>query len=293
MIYKNVNRIKLPHRNIRPGEITVTEEMKFNDSDLLRVAHKAAVECRKILPSYMKDTTIEFKQANTNPVTNADKAAEAITQQIIQTERPQDGLIGEEGSEKASKSGLRWVFDPLDGTVNYTYSIPHWAFSISCEEFDGSSWLPRIGLVYDFLRNEEFTAIRGGGARLNREPIAINNGTDLNKSLLATEFSYDIKKRIHQVNILSHILPKVRDVRSYGSSALDLCWVACGRLDGFYENDLKIWDWSAGSLIVQEAGGVVSPLEDGVIASGQGIHRQIESIVRQKNGEISIVKSSV
>ena len=251
-----------------------------NDTEILDLARKSAMRCGQEILACMNEMDVQFKGFSTNPVTDADKAAESITKKILQDARPDDGLLGEEGTNKESQSGLRWVFDPLDGTVNYMYTVPHWCFSISCEEFDGVVWAPRVGLVYDVLRKEVFTAIQGSGAFLNDQPIHVNDTNDLSKSLIATEFSYDTEKRASQARVFSDVLVKSRDIRSCGSSALDLCWVACGRWDGFYEEELKSWDWSAGSLIVQEAKGIITPLGTGVIASAPGINDTLQKFVK-------------
>lgn len=256
------------------------KKLKINDSELLDIALEALEAARHVILSYLSPRVIKFKSENTNPVTAADKAAEIAITNVLKKARPEDGLIGEEGSNVKSKTGLRWVFDPLDGTVNYMYQIPHWAISISCEEFDGTQWNPRIGVIYDIIRNETFTAIRNQGAFLNRSEIKVNMTKNFSNALIATEFSYNRQIRFHQSEIFSTVILEVRDVRSCGSSALDLCWVACGRWDGFYENELSIWDWSAGSLIVQEAGGLVTPLGTGIVASSQPIHKKLNQLVR-------------
>jgi myo-inositol-1(or 4)-monophosphatase len=257
------------------------DNVKINDSELLNIAIEASQAATQEILSYLSPTDIEFKTESTNPVTAADKAAEIAIKNILKKTRPDDGLIGEEGSDVKSKTGFRWVFDPLDGTVNYMYQIPHWAISVSCEEFDGAKWRPRIGVIYDVLRNETFSAIRNQGAFLNKSQIKVNKTKDFSKALISTEFSYDRQNRSYQAAILSKLLLEVRDIRSCGSSALDLCWVACGRWDGFYENELSIWDWSAGSLIVQEAGGLVTALGTGIVASSRPIHKKLNQLVKQ------------
>lgn len=253
---------------------------KIIDGELLDIALEAVQAARHVILSYLSPTVIKFKSENTNPVTAADKAAEIAITNVVKKARPEDGLIGEEGSDVKSKTGLRWVFDPLDGTVNYVSQVPHWGISISCEEFDGTKWNPRIGVIYDIIRNETFTAIRNQGAFLNRSEIKVNMTKNLSKALIATEFSYNRQNRSLQAEIFSRLLLEVRDLRSCGSSALDLCWVACGRWDGFYENELSIWDWSAGSLIVQEAGGLVTPLGTGIVASTRPIHKKLNQVLR-------------
>lgn len=256
--------------------------MKRDDKEFLDIAIEAVTTAAQNILSYREPMGIRFKSESTNPVTAADKAAEKIIKNILKKIRPDDGLIGEEGSDVKSKTGLRWVFDPLDGTVNYMYKIPHWAISISCEDFDGVQWNPRIGVIYDVTRNEIFSAIRNYGSTLNGSHISVNETLDFSKALVSTEYSYNREKRLYQAEIMSKLLTEVRDIRSCGSSALDLCWVACGRLDGFYEDELSLWDWSAGSLIVQEAGGLITPLGTGVVASPRSIHERLYQFVKDK-----------
>ncbi len=178
-----------------------------------------------------------------------------------------------------SYSGLRWVFDPLDGTVNYHYGIPHWAVSISCERYEKDTWHKEIAVVYDVLKDDLFTAIHGQGAFLNNVPLAVNNQTELSNALIATEFSYCKEARVFQTTLFVNLLPQIRDIRSSGSSALDLCWLAAGRFDGFCENELFPWDWSAASLIVEEAGGIVSNFGTGVIAGSPEVHKRLVSLL--------------
>ncbi|MDP3372318.1 MAG: inositol monophosphatase family protein [Candidatus Paracaedibacteraceae bacterium] len=252
-----------------------------DENELLELATKAAISAGQKILSYAHPIQVEFKSDNTNPITDADKLGETVIKNIIMQARPNDGIIGEEGTNIKSKTGLRWVFDPLDGTINYIYKIPHWAVSISCEEFDGWCWKPKVGVIYDIARNEIFSAIKNNGAVLNDSKIAVNEIKDFSEALLSTEYSYNRRKRLYQTKIMSDLLLKVRDIRSCGSSVLDLCWVACGRFDGFYENELSPWDWSAGSLIVQEAGGIITPLGTGIIASPQLIHKKLCQFVKR------------
>jgi len=246
---------------------------------LLELALRAARSCAKEIAGHGIPTVAGRKTSTTDPVTDADRAGEAVIRRIIKAERAEDGLLGEEGSSEPSLSGLRWVFDPLDGTVNYLYRIPHWAVSVACERFENETWQTISGVVYDATREETFSAVRGGGAFLNDVPIVVNQEVHLSDALVATEFSYRPESRLLQAGLLARVLPRVRDIRSSGSSALDLCWVAAGRWDGFYENELSRWDWSAASLIVEEAGGAVSPLGTGVVAGSRSVLRMLRELV--------------
>jgi myo-inositol-1(or 4)-monophosphatase len=200
---------------------------------------------------------VERKSSRTDLVSDADRDAEAAIEEILSAERPDDGLLAEEGSSREAVSGRRWVVDPLDGTTNFLYGIPAWAVSIALEDADGSA----LGVVADPVRGETFTAIRGRGAACNGEPIEVTGEERLDTALVATGFSYEAQERQAQAALLAEVLPRVRDIRRVGAAALDLCWVATGRLDGYYERGLKHWDWAAASLLVAEAGGRLRWLE--------------------------------
>lgn len=248
--------------------------------ELIQLAINIVKYCSQQITSSSPMQDIEYKCSNTDPVTVTDKFIESIIAQKLSAIRPQDGLIGEEGTLRLSRNGLRWVCDPLDGTVNYIYNIPHYCISVSCEQLKSKIWQPIVGVVFDLARQELFTAMHGGGAMMNDQYIQVNNAQRVNDALIATEFSYIHSHRLKQIKAANHILSQAKDIRSSGSSALDLCWVASGRYDAFYEDELQLWDWSAGSLIVQEAGGVISKLGSGVIASAtSALHHDLVDIL--------------
>jgi myo-inositol-1(or 4)-monophosphatase len=196
-------------------------------------------------------------------VSDADRDAEAAIRELLLAERPDDGLLGEEGSTVEGESGRRWVVDPLDGTTNYLYRFPAWVVSVALEETDapsGSTGGGLVGVVHDPLRDETFAATRGGGATLDGEAIAVSGAERLDSALIGTGFGYAAERRAWQGEVAARVLPHVRDIRRAGAAALDLCMVACGRLDGYYEHGLNAWDWAAGSLIASEAGATVLPL---------------------------------
>lgn len=186
-------------------------------------------------------------------VSAADRDAEALIRRGLREARPDDGLVGEEGSRLESESGRRWVVDPLDGTTNFLYGFPQWAVSIA---LDGE-----LGVVYDPVRDEVFAAVHGEGALLNGAPLRIPAPPDLSTALVATGFGYDAERRAKQGAVIGRVLPRVRDIRRAGAAALDLCWLADGRVDGYYERGLHAWDWAAARIVVQEAGGTVADLE--------------------------------
>jgi myo-inositol-1(or 4)-monophosphatase len=205
-----------------------------------------------------------------------------LLRRLLAEGRPGDAVLGEEGGEAAGHSGLRWIIDPLDGTTNYLHGYPMWAVSIAVEDAAGTA----LGIVHDPCRAETFTAIRGAGATLNGETIRASQAADPAHAVIATGFSYSPGARAVQAPAVGRLLVAVQDIRRAGSAALDLAWVACGRLDGFYEVPLKPWDLAAGELLVREAGGGVSalgPLEPdgdgGVIAAAPGLHERLREMV--------------
>ena len=189
-------------------------------------------------------------------MSDADRDAEALIRDLLAAERPDDGQLAEEGTSAEGSSGRRWVFDPLDGTISYLYGYPHWCVSVALEDDAGVL----VGAVYDPNRDELFRAVRGEGATLNRRPARVREDAPLERALVATGFGYDAARRARQAEILAELLPRVRDIRRAGSAALDLAWLAAGRLDAYFERGLNPWDWAAGSLLVQEAGGAVEEL---------------------------------
>jgi myo-inositol-1(or 4)-monophosphatase len=222
------------------------------------VAERAARAAGEVLLSRFDAAPVglEHKSSETDPVSEADREAERAVEEILAAERPDDGLLAEEGATSESENGRRWLVDPLDGTVNFLYGFPAWCVSVGLEDADGAA----VGVVHDPLRRETFRAARGGGCELNGEPVRVRGRDRLETALIATGFSYDPDRRAEQAATLAQVLPRVRDVRRAGAAALDLAWVAAGRVDGYYERGGKPWDWAAGRLLVGEAGGAVSEL---------------------------------
>jgi myo-inositol-1(or 4)-monophosphatase len=236
----------------------------------LELAERAARAAGEVLMSYYGRAPegLESKTSVTDPVSDADREAERTIRELLTAERPDDGLIGEEGSRVAgaARSGRHWIVDPLDGTVNFLYGLRTWAVSIALEDEDGIA----VGVVFDPVDGECFSAVRGEGAWMNGEPIRVNGCTALNRAMVATGFSYVAEERARQAQLLLELLPRIRDVRRAGAAALDLAYVAAGRVDAFYERGLKRWDEAAGLLLVTEAGGTLGELDGephGVIAT--------------------------
>lgn len=226
-------------------------------------------------------TEVDTKSTPTDVVTDADRDSQELVIARIRAARPDDGIVSEEGDERASSSGLVWIVDPLDGTVNYVFGIPVWGVSIAVHDEAG----PLIGVVHDPNRAETFSARRGAGSSLNERAIGVSDASDLSVAMIGTGFAYDAGVRRRQAELLVDLLPRVRDIRRAGSAAIDLAWLACGRIDGFYEAPMKPWDRAAGELLIAEAGGVVAPLQagesddTGVVAAGPRLHGALSALV--------------
>ena len=250
---------------------------------LMEIAADAARRAGELLLDRARGPArgVSTKSSPTDPVSDADRDSERLILELLAENRPQDGILSEEGGGKESSSGLRWVIDPLDGTVNFLYGIPAWAVSIAVEDRDGGV----AGAIFDPNLGHMWTASRGAGAWLNGEPIRVSDENDLSRALVGTGFSYNVEARTTQAMVISRLLPHVRDIRRGGSAALDLAALACGRLDGFYEAVMEPWDRAAGELLIREAGGVVSPLEapaglsSGLVAAGPNLHDHLRTFV--------------
>jgi myo-inositol-1(or 4)-monophosphatase len=237
--------------------------------ELLRLAADTAREAGRLLASWRAEGRPEVadtKSSATDVVTEMDRKAEALITERIRAVRPGDTILGEEGGQTGgvtggvTGTGVRWVVDPLDGTVNYLYGLPEWAVSIAAEVdgvvVAGVVEVPRLG--------ETFTAAAGQGAWLHRGGSRVrlrcDPGVSLDRALVATGFGYTAGRRKVQGEVVGALLPQVRDIRRAGSAAVDLCMVAAGRVDAFYERGLNYWDYAAGGLIAREAGAVVGGL---------------------------------
>lgn len=226
---------------------------------------------------------VDTKSTATDLVSDADRDSEALILRMIADARPDDGIVGEEGGGRRSTSGVDWMIDPLDGTVNFLYRIPWWCVSIAARDAQGTV----IGVVHNPVIGETFTAIRGQGAWLNGEGISVSQKTDFSRALVATGFAYDSDARKVQGAAAFAVLPAARDLRRMGSAALDLCSVACGRVDAFFEAHLEEWDKAAGALIAAEAGAALTELEPplphmtpGLAVSNPAIHDDLLQLVR-------------
>lgn len=226
--------------------------MEDEHRELRALATSVAREAGRLVVS-MDPGRITAKTSPTDPATEADRASEQLIYGRLRQARPQDSIISEEGAVSEGSSGVRWLVDPLDGTVNYVYGIPQWCISIGAE---GSV---SLGVVYDPNRDEIFA---------DPELLQPSSSTELARSLIATGFAYSADVRAKQAQVAGQVLPKVRDIRRAGSAALDLAWVACGRLDGYYERGVRRWDTCAGLALVDAAGGSTLVEGDLTLAAG-------------------------
>ncbi len=235
------------------------------ERELLAVAEAAADAAAAELRSRYGTNVrgVHTKSTPTDLVSEADVAAEAAIRRVLAARRPDDAILGEEGGATAGAGdgrdgSIRWIVDPLDGTINYLYGIPAFAVSVACEDTAGTV----AGIVLDPIRDERFTATRSGPPLLNGEPIAAGDVSELSMAMVATGFGYDAAVRARQSDILRTVLPRVRDIRRVGAAALDLVWCACGRFDAYYERGVHSWDIAAGALVAERAGLVVRELAE-------------------------------
>ena len=229
-------------------------------AELLSLAYRLAEEAgHLLLEGLARAEVLGTKSTVTDMVTSMDRASERHIVDGIRAARPDDAIVGEEGTDEVGSTGVRWIIDPLDGTTNYLYGVPAYAVSIAVDV--GGQVV--AGVVADPSHRETFGAVLGGGATCNGRPITCSAVESLSQALVGTGFSYEPARRERQGAIVAALLPRARDIRRFGAAALDLCWVACGRLDAFYEKGLQPWDLEAGVLIAAEAGATVGDLAGG------------------------------
>ena len=252
--------------------IDLAELMSVADAALDQVVPRLAD------PDVRSNISVATKSSITDMVTEMDTWSEATITDTITALRPADGFLGEEGSSRPSETGVVWVVDPIDGTTNFLYDIPGFSISIAARVDD----IDLIGAVHDPIRDERFRAVQGGGATRNGLPIHVSTKADLGTALIATGFSYEAKRRRAQAQALTILLPEVRDIRRFGGAALDLCSVACGRVDAYYERGLGTWDTAAGAVIAVEAGATVQnrqPQGGAFVAAAPGIATEFFALV--------------
>lgn len=259
---------------------------------LARAGAAAAAAGRFLVEERPADLTVESKSTATDAVTQMDRGSEELLVRLLRGEGPDDGILGEEGGERPGSSGVRWVVDPLDGTVNYLYGIPEWSVSVAAE------WRGEVvaGVVYAPLLGLVWSATLGGGARLTETPWQggmsrprprVGTESRLSHAMIGTGFGYDPRRRHMQAEALVKILPRVRDVRRAGCASIDLARVADGTYDGYYEIGLHPWDFAAAALVVTEAGGLVGGLphedigERMAIAANPMLFGQLQQLVAE------------
>ena len=221
-----------------------------NTAELLELAIRIGKATGEMLMDRPAELEVNTKSTAIDVVTQMDIRAEAFIVSELMAARPDDGIVGEEGADRPSKSGITWVIDPIDGTVDYLYNLPGWNVSIAAKDSEGSL----VGVVTAPSINSTWWAVRGGGAFHNGRPIKCNEPIEFNRALVGTGFQYDIAHRDAQIEHVSKMLPLIRDIRRNGAAAVDLCHVAMGALDAYYEHGLKEWDWAAAGLVATEAG---------------------------------------
>ncbi|PZT70435.1 inositol monophosphatase [Streptomyces sp. SW4] len=259
-------------------------------AELLAIAREAAARAGDLLrDGRPADLAVAAtKSSAVDVVTEMDIAAEKLITGLIADRRPDDGVLGEEGASTEGTTGVRWVVDPLDGTVNYLYGLPTWAVSIAAEQ-DGETV---VGVVAAPMRGETYHAVRGAGAWATgswdgERRLACRPSTVLDEALISTGFNYVAEVRAHQAEIARRLIPRVRDIRRGGSAAIDLCDVAAGRLDGYYERGLHPWDLAAGDLIAREAGARTGgrpgerPSRDLTIAASPGVFEPLRQLLEE------------
>ncbi|CQR61288.1 inositol monophosphatase family protein [Streptomyces leeuwenhoekii] len=257
-------------------------------SELLELARQAARRAGELLrDGRPADLAVAAtKSSPVDVVTEMDIAAEKLITGLLAERRPDDGVLGEEGAATEGTSGVRWVVDPLDGTVNYLYGLPSWAVSIAAEQ-DGETV---VGVVAAPMRGETYYAVRGGGAWATGawdgvRRLACRPAPPLEQALISTGFAYVAGVRARQAEIAGKVIPLVRDIRRGGSAAIDLCDVAAGRLDGYYERGLNPWDYAAGDLIAREAGALTGgrpsrrPSRELTIAAAPGVFEPLQGLL--------------
>jgi myo-inositol-1(or 4)-monophosphatase len=257
-------------------------------TELLQLAHDAARRAGELLrDGRPADLAVAAtKSSPIDVVTEMDIAAEKLITDLISQHRPADGFLGEEGAASEGTSGIRWVIDPLDGTVNYLYGLPTWAVSIAAEQ-DGEAV---VGVVAAPMRGETYSAVRGRGARatgawIGDRRLTCRPSPPLDQALVSTGFNYVAEVKAHQADVAQRLIPLLRDIRRSGSAAVDLCDVATGRLDGYYERGLNPWDLAAGELIAREAGALTGgrpgerPARDLAVAASPGVFEPLQRLL--------------
>ena len=262
--------------------------------DLLALARSVAEEAAALIRLRRAGgvAVADVKSSPVDVVTEVDREAESLIRRRLAEARPDDGFLGEESGAADGSSGLTWVVDPIDGTVNFLYGIPHYAVSIAVVEGepDPQRWRALAGCVVNAGTGEVFEATAGGGAFLDGERLTVAEPVDLSQALVATGFAYDAAVRAEQGALVASLVSRVRDIRRMGTASLDLCAVAAGRMDAYVERTLKPWDHAAGALIAAEAGALVkgagdaAPDHELVLAAHPRLAADLERLLAELRG---------
>jgi myo-inositol-1(or 4)-monophosphatase len=267
-----------------PATAMATAGESQSQAELLELAVSLARDAGALLLERFdggRERALASKSTPTDLVSEADLASERLIRERLAVARPADGFLGEEGGGADGTSGLTWVVDPLDGTVNFLFSIPQWCVSVAVTDDRGSL----VGAIFDPCRDELFSATREGPPMLNGAPIVASERTDLASAMVATGFAYDAGVRAMQAEVFARLIPRVRDIRRFGSAALDLAWTAAGRYDAYFERSTKPWDIAAGTLVCERSGLTVSELPEreslplGVLAAAPALAQPLLEIV--------------
>jgi myo-inositol-1(or 4)-monophosphatase len=257
--------------SLPPAELPVAGSPRAQE-ELLALAVEAARRAGGLLLERFeggRERALASKSTPTDLVSEADLAAERTIRELLSDARPDDGFLGEEGGEEHGSSGLRWIVDPLDGTINFLFGIPQWCVSVAVTDDHGAL----VGAIFDPCRQELFCATRHNAPTLNGTPLKASTREELASAMVATGLAYDATVRTAQAEVLARVVPRVRDIRRFGSAALDLAWTAAGRYDAYFERTVKPWDIAAGVLICRRVGLSVLDLSEhenlpyGILAS--------------------------
>lgn len=261
--------------------------------ELHELAVSAALEAAEMVRAGRREgvTVADTKSSASDVVTLMDRRSEALLVDRILTARPDDGILGEEGSSHVGETGIRWVLDPIDGTVNYLYDLPSWAVSVAAE-IDG---ITVVGVVAAPALGETYVAVQGRGARLHDaygvHPLRVNDPVELPAALVATGFGYTVERRTGQARVVEQVLPRVRDIRRGGACSVDLCSLAAGRVDAYYERGPHAWDLAAGGLVAREAGARIEGLrgapagEAMILAAGPHLFRPLHDLLAELDAD--------
>ena len=266
--------------------------------ELVGIATGVATEAAEFIRTKRLETDIvaDTKSSSTDPVTEVDKASERLIFDRLQTRRPNDGFLGEEGGSDESQSGITWVVDPIDGTTNFLYNIPHYAVSIAAVEGPPTpdQWTLLAGCVVNPSTGDVFTAGSGLGAFRGTTPLQVRQPVDIQQALVLTGFAYGAHFRKHQAKLFEDLLPRIRDIRRMGTASLDLVMVAEGLADVYFERTISPWDFAGGAVVVQEAGGMVTglhgaaPGREAVFAGHPEMVARFHDLVCEFGGDIPL-----